>query len=209
MALDSYSALKAAVTEWLEDSSGAHADSLGDFVTLGEAILFRRLRVRAMNTTTSGTLTGGIATLALPDRFAGITRLELTVGGGTVTPSQVTPEKAVELYGFAGSGIPEAFTVEGDNLRFYPTPDSDYAYAIAYRQKPQALSDSNTSNWLLVAAPDAYLYAALVAAAGKIGSEKLQAWATLLSEAVDALEAESIMDGTTGQTKTLRSRGTP
>ena len=115
----------------------------------------------------------------------------------------------METYGFAGNGVPRLYTIEGDNVRFWPTPDSNYSYVMAYWLKPEALSDSNTSNWLLAAAPDAYLYAALVAAAGKLDSPKLSAWTAMLTEAVTALEQESINESTSDQPMMLTARGTP
>ena len=209
MAITTYAELKTAITSWLEDASGAHTSGLGDFIALGEAMLFRRLRTRAMVATTTGTLSSGTATLALPARFAGLMKLQLTYGGGNVTPSEVSPEKAIERYGFEGNGLPRVYTIEGPNLRFWPTPDNDYAYAMAFRQKPEVLSDGNTSNWLLADAPDAYLYASLVAAGGKLDSPKTAAWATLLAEAVQSLESESTNDSATDQPMVLTSRGTP
>jgi hypothetical protein len=50
------------------------------------------------------------------------------------------------------------------------------------------LDDTNTSNGLLVRAPDAYLYGALVASAPFLASdERLQVWEMLYSAARDGL----------------------
>lgn len=46
-------------------------------------------------------------------------------------------------------------------IRFAPEPSGTYGLRMTYEASLDALSDSNTSNWLLVAAPDLYLYATL------------------------------------------------
>lgn len=60
-----------------------------------------------------------------------------------------------------------------------------------YEQIP-ALSDSNTSNWLLDAAPDAYLYGSLLQAAPYLAEdERIQVWSTLYAGAVLSLNTSS------------------
>jgi len=55
-----------------------------------------------------------------------------------------------------------------------------------------ALSDSNTSNWLLDLAPDAYLYASLLESAPFLrDDERLQTWTALYGAAVNQLNKVS------------------
>ena len=209
MSITTYAELKTAITSYIEDSSGAHTSDLGTFISLGEALLFRRLRLRNMVATDTGTLSADTATLALPTRFRGMMRLELSVGDGRVVPVEMDPESAIETYGFWDNNYPRAYTIEGDNLRFWPTPDAAYSYAMAYRQGFQALSDSNTTNSLLADAPDAYLFASLVEAGLKLNSPKTAEWASRLTEAINALNTESKLDSTTGVGTVMPQRGTP
>ena len=48
-----------------------------------------------------------------------------------------------------------------DSIEFAPTPDGSYTVQLTYYGKIDALSDSNTSNFLSTGYPDAYLYGSL------------------------------------------------
>jgi hypothetical protein len=61
-----------------------------------------------------------------------------------------------------------------------------------YISELPALSDSNTSNWLLEHYPDAYLYGSLIHSAPYLKDDaRLQVWAALYQSAIDAINAES------------------
>jgi hypothetical protein len=73
----------------------------------------------------------------------------------------VTPEYA-DLYDSSGTtGPPLYYTVVGNQIRLVPSPDTSTTVRISYWQKITPLSGSATSNWLLEAHPDAYLYGPL------------------------------------------------
>jgi hypothetical protein len=54
------------------------------------------------------------------------------------------------------------FDIVGDNITTYPS--STATIDLEYYTKIPALSDSNTTNWLLTKAPLVYLYGSLIAA---------------------------------------------
>lgn len=160
MAITTYSELKAAIVDWsARDDFSSKAD---EFIDLCEA-MFRRPYshptqqriggLRANKTRTTGTLTAGTNSLSLPSDFLEMDRLELTADG--IILEFLTPD-ALTRYSRTGSGQPSFFTIE-DAIYFDVTPDSAHAYGISYWPQPAALSDSNTSNWLLANFPDVYL----------------------------------------------------
>ena len=59
------------------------------------------------------------------------------------------------------SNLPIESTGQPVGLRLLPVPDGSYTLRMEYYQKIPALSDSNTSNWLLEKHPDVYLHSAL------------------------------------------------
>ena len=97
-----------------------------------------------------------------------------------VSPSELGNRKS--LYG--DTGIPKYVAVvdgpSGANqhyLRFAPEPSGTYALRMTYEASIDALSDSNASNWLLVAAPDLYLWATLSVAEGYLQEdERVALW---------------------------------
>ena len=58
---------------------------------------------------------------------------------------------------------PRYYAITAGEIEVFPVPDGTYSTELYYYAKIDALSDSNTSNWLLEYFPDAYLYGALVA----------------------------------------------
>jgi hypothetical protein len=81
---------------------------------------------------------------------------------------------------YIGVGKPEYFSIVGNQLEVIPSPDTEYSAELTYYAKITALSDANTSNWLLAYAPDLYLYGALLEATPYLkDDERLVVWGQL------------------------------
>ena len=90
------------------------------------------------------------------------------------------------------AGKPTSVRLTAGQFELYPTPDEAYSVSLLYRGRIPALSDDNTSNWLLLDAPDVVLYGALGQSAPYLKDDaRLSVWAALYQSAVDALNAES------------------
>ena len=75
------------------------------------------------------------------------------------------------------TGKPIYYSIMQNNIEFAPVPDGDYTIEIVYYQKVPPLS-ANTTNWLLDAHPDAYLYGTLQHSAPYLQSdERVGIWA--------------------------------
>jgi hypothetical protein len=82
--------------------------------------------------------------------------------------------------------------MSGGEFEVSPTPDEAYTADLLYYGTIAALSDSNTSNWLLTYHPDAYLYTALVHSAPYLNEDqRATTWAALSQAAVDAINLSS------------------
>ena len=82
------------------------------------------------------------------------------------------------------------YVYKGANVRILPAPAESQTYEMNYYAKIPALSASNTSNWLLSAHPDAYLYNAMVAATPFLGEdERLPVWGQIANEAIGQIQA--------------------
>ena len=67
-----------------------------------------------------------------------------------------------------------------------------YSTELYYYAKIDALSDSNTSNWLLEYFPDAYLYGALSHSAPYLKDDaRLQVWSSLYGNAIGGITADN------------------
>jgi hypothetical protein len=83
----------------------------------------------------------------------------------------------------------------------YPSPDTTYQAEIVYYGKIPALSDSNTSNWLLSLSPDIYLYGSLLQATPYLrDDERLPVIASLYQRMIEDMNISN--ERTSGQTST-------
>lgn len=178
MSLATYDDLQTSIATYLHRSD--LTSQIPDFITLAEAKLNRRLRLRPMEQRTTGTVA---ATVAVPTRFAEVISLTVTNGGNTYPVSYLPTSK---LQGESSDTF--YYSIIGENFYFEPV-GSGITYVLHYYQKFAALSTG--VNWLLTNAPDVYLYASLMESAPYIKDDKrLATWGTLLEEAIKDLERE-------------------
>lgn len=184
MKFDTYTDLQAAIATELDRTD--LAAQIPGFIRLSEAQTERQLRVRQM--VASVPFTVDAEKKAVPADFLETRALYLN----TNPPSLVEFDTAEGLTGtFRAPGKPIAHTVEGENFRFSPVPDSAYAATLIYYQAIPRLSVTQASNWLLMKAPDIYFYGALVNSAPYLKEDaRIATWAQFYQGAIDALSVE-------------------
>lgn len=162
MAITTYDELKNAIADWCPHSDMTSKSD--EFIDLAESLLNRPPKsggalggVRVNKTRTTGTLTAGTDTLAVPSDFLEFDRFMLTADKVQLVP--VTPDHLGSRK-LTGSGRPR-FVATHDVFEFDVSPDSAYAYELSYWPKVTALSSTNTTNYLLTNFPDVYLSACL------------------------------------------------
>lgn len=182
MSIANYSDLQTAVGNWLH--RGDLTSVIPDFISLAEAKLNRRLRLRAMENTTTGTVAQSIS---LPTGYVGMRSLTVS-SGSTSYPLTYTPPS--ELKG--NNDAPLRYSIRGDSIYFEPY-SSSYSYSLTYYKAFDALSGG--VNWLITNAPDVYLYASLLEASPYIVDEKkIAIYANQLEIAISNLESSDKKD---------------
>lgn len=156
MTIATYSDLQSAVASWLARSD--FTTQIPDFIMLFEVVANRRLRLRLQESASTLTPSSGVATL--PSDYLAWRRVTWT-GSTPRELEYVHPTYLHALYPTLASGNPRHFTIEGSSLTVAPTDST--ALTFDYFQKIPALA-SNSTNWLLTAYPDAYLFGALTEA---------------------------------------------
>lgn len=190
MALANYTDLKAAIADYLARSDLTSA--IADFITLAEAKFNRELRCIQMEkraTTSVNMAATEPEFITLPSDFQTMRRVRLSSVTGKPRIEPLSGAQADEFrYGRDNAtGQPQYFTVLGDEIELLPTPDLAYTVEMVYRANIPALA-SNSTNWLLTLAPDAYLYGALMEAAPYLqNDERIPVWASGRLNAVDGL----------------------
>lgn len=184
MAITSYSELLTAVDNWT--ARGDLSSRTPEFIALFEAKVNRLLATRDMeNKDAAYSITGEY--VAVPTGMSRIREFYLNTN-----PKQVLSVMAGDVitatFG-SGTGRPKYYEVVGNNLRFGPVPDGTYSATIIYSKAISALTVSNTTNWLLTAHPDIYLYGCLGEAAVWLGnSEKGQIATALAAQCLQQLK---------------------
>ena len=188
MALTSYSTLKTSIANWL-NRTDLTSEISDDFIILTEADLNSKLRVRKMITSTSITIDS--ETESTPADFLQIRDFFITEGGTKHALKYITPAQMDQIKGSSTSGMPSSYTILGDNFRFAPIPSAAYTGTLNYYAKFPALSDSNTSNYILTHHPSIYLYGSLYHAANFLGGiepRQVQQWQQMYSTSLERLE---------------------
>ncbi len=205
MALDTYTNLQTAISSWLDHT--LFATNYPDFITLFESTANRRLRVRAQIATTSLVPSNGSCTI--PSDYIEsirVTRLStIPQDLEWLEPSMlkiVYPDQ-LQIVTPPQYAIPAAFfTIEGTTLFVRPKDDASNV-ELVYYQKIPALSVSNTTNWLLTAHPDIYLFGSLVEASNfGVDDDRMPMWAARREAIFNEIELQSRASRGTGAIRT-------
>ena len=201
MALATYTDLKASVASWLHRAD--LTTLIPDLIALAESRLSADLDARPMESRTSLTATAGSAWVTLPADMLEMRRFTVQTDPVRVlnysTPDQIAADFPVAL-----AGVPAVFAVIGSQAQLAPVPDSDYTLELTYQQRIPALSDSNTTNWLLTGFPNAYLYASLCEAAPWLQDDaRIPVLEAKYAQAVQGINS---IDWYSGSTMRVRAR---
>jgi len=184
MSIPDYDTLKAAVADFLNrDDMTA---MIANFVQFAEAGFNRNIRHWRMETVT--TFTGNAQFEDLPADWIETVRVDVS-GGPRLKLVSRAEMQALREHSEDTAGEPTHYALIGGQIELYPTPDGDYTLNHVYVAEIAALSDGNTTNWLLTAAPDLYVYAALLHSAPYlIEDQRLAVWGTLRDKAMLELQ---------------------
>jgi len=208
MALSTYSELKTSIANFL-NRSDLSTEIQDDFIKLVEADFNSKLRIRKM--VTQATITINSETEALPTGFLQVRDFYILSGSTKYPLRYMTPPQMDQVKGTSQTGIPQTYTILGDTFRFMPKPDSSYTGYINYYKTFDALSDSNTTNFILTNHPAIYLYGSLFHAAnflGGINPQQIQSWQGMYATALERLEQNDREDQFSGSPLQIRSEDT-
>ena len=185
MALTTYATLQTAIGDWLNRSDLTSV--IPDLITLAEAQFQRQIRHRKQITRSTATLDQRYN--ATPADWIQSVSLILTTDPVTAL-EYVTKEAMNKLRSeSSGSGKPKYFTMVGTEVELYPSPSGTYTGELVYYATIPALSDSNTSNWLLDLSPDIYLYGSLLQSAPYLqDDERLGVWGGMYEKMIADME---------------------
>jgi len=187
MSITDFDTLKAAVADFLNRDDMTAA--IANFVQFAEAGFNRNIRHWQMETVT--TFTANAQFEDLPADWVETVRVDVSAGPRLKLVSRAEMQ-AMRANSEDTTGEPTHYALIGGQIELYPTPDGDYTVNHVYMASIPALSDENTTNWLLTAAPDLYVYASLLHAAPYlIEDQRIAVWGTLRDKAMLELQTAS------------------
>ena len=153
-----YSELKTNIANYLNRSD--LTSEIDIFIDNTEAELNRRLRVA--DQVKRATATADAQYLSLPTDWLEAINVEIT--SNNFSPLMQMSIESLDVYRKANNNVtgqPIYFALVDNTMELAPTPDAEYTLQLTYFSKINALSDSNTSNFVLASHPDIYLYGSL------------------------------------------------
>lgn len=163
MAIQNYSDLSAAVKDWLNRTDLTDAN-IATLIQLAERDMARNLRARCNEVQTTFTIDTTTTTYTLPASLVEIKELNNTL-------ADAPPLERISLQDFkkfgsvaeGGAGWPVYFARDYTMLVFYPVTAAN-TLSLTYWRSPEPLTGVSTTNDILMAAPDLYLFGCLAAA---------------------------------------------
>lgn len=189
MAISTYAELQDQVSVWLNKPDVDQ--TIPTLISLAEAGFRRELRHWKQQKRSVAEINSQYS--AVPSDWLETIRFYTTDGNtqplDLISQAELIDRKAASAN---ATGRPQFYAVTGGQFEFYPVPDDVYNAELVFFADIPALSDANTSNWLLDEFPDVYLYGTLVHSAPFLGEDaRLQTWASLYQAALAGLNQSS------------------
>lgn len=166
MSFDTYANLQAEILAKLVRANDTDAVTRApSWITLAEDEMrlgLGRLKVRQGETVDSNFSIASEFT-ALPAGYFNTREILITSVSPNVQLKYAPPQVSNAWDPYASADTPKFWTIQGNQLRVYPAPNTTYTARFTYYAL-QNLSNTNTSNWLLAAHPKIYFKAALAEA---------------------------------------------
>lgn len=183
-----FTGVRASLGDWAHRADLTNTD-YGNFVFLFESDFNTRMRMRNMEGQTSIAITSGYLTHPADwQQWKSITRIQ---GNQRVSLLPLTEESANVDYGYSHLGQPQGYIVRGDKTIIMPTNGSGpYTYETVYYQGVPSLASAST-NWLMNAYPQAYLFGSMLWACSFVKKPESAAWNTVVEETLNRLQEAS------------------
>ena len=201
--ITNYTTLVSTVADYLnrQDLSA----QIPTFIQLAESDLNTRLRCREM--IVRATTTNDDEYVRLPLDF--LEGINLQIVGGQSPLRYITLDEADIVNARQGYNAPTFYSLMNGAIELVPPPATgvDVEIEMVYYGKITALSEANQTNWLLLKAPDVYLYGALVHAAPFLmDDQRISVFGSFYSQRVEALNDESQKSLHSGSPLVARTR---
>ncbi len=184
--ITNYSTLRSTVADYLNRSD--LTSQIETFIQFAEADLNTRLRCREMIVRAEATSSAEY--IQLPADW--LEAINLHIIDGQQPLRYITLDEADIINKERVYTAPHFYSLMNGAIEIVPEPADNIDIEMIYYGKIPALSDQNTTNWLLTKAPDVYLYGALTHAAPfLLDDQRIPVFGQIYMSRIEALMEES------------------
>jgi hypothetical protein len=167
MAGFTYSSLKTAIQDYLDNSETTFTNNLDNFIQTTEERILKAVQLPVFRKNVTGSVTASDTYLAAPDDFLSPFSLALIDGSSNYSYLLLKHVSWIRDYtpAVATTGEPLYYAIfDNDSFILAPTPNSNYSVELHYYYRPNSLTtvSSSSQTWLSENAPNAMLYGSLV-----------------------------------------------
>lgn len=196
-----YATLQSTIADYLNRAD--LSSQIQTFIQLVEADLNTRLRAREMIVRAQAQSNAEFVQLP----FDWLEAINLQLIDGVSPLRYITLDKSDQVNHAKSYTSPAFYSLMNGAIEIVPPPSDDIEIEMIYYGKIPALSDSNTTNWLLTKAPDVYLYGALTHAAPFLmDDQRTQVFGQVYLSRVESLREESEKSLHSGSPLVARTR---
>ena len=200
--ITNYATLQSAIADYLNRAD--MTSQIQTFIQFCEADLNTRLRSREMIVNATATSDGQF--VALPPDW--LEAINMMIVGGQSPLRYITPDEADTIIKAQTFTSTRFYSMTTGVIELVPPAVDDITIDMVYYGKIPALSDANTTNWLLTKAPDVYLYGALTHAAPFLmDDQRMPVFSQIYLARVQSLQDESQKALHSGSPLISRPRG--
>ena len=200
--ITNYATLQSAIADYLNRAD--LTAQIQTFIQFCEADLNTRLRSREMIVNATATSDGQF--VALPPDW--LEAINMMIVGGQSPLRYITPDEADTIIKAQTYTSTRFYSMTTGVIELVPPAVDDITIDMVYYGKIPALSDANTTNWLLTKAPDVYLYGALTHAAPFLmDDQRMAVFSQIYLARVQSLQDESQKALHSGSPLIARPRG--
>lgn len=187
-----YTSLLSDVQTYCERSDTPFVSQIPRFVMMAENRLASEVRGLGFQRYVTGTMAGN--TLPKPERWRETVSLNITVGTERVFLQARSYDYCRAFAADSAlTGQPRYYADYGyEHFLIVPTPASNYAFELAYYERPEPLSAQNETSWTTQYAPQLLLYATLLEAQPFLKRpDTAQQWQALYDRALQGIAQET------------------
>ena len=164
-----YSALKTAIKDYVENEESSFVTHLDDFIKTTEERILKGVQLDYFVKNVTGTATANDPYLGAPSDYLSSRSLAVIDSSSNYNYLQLKQTSFIRDYTPASSttGEPKYYAEFDENTFILaPTPNSNYTFELHYFYRPSSLTSAGDSGttWLSTNAPNAILYGALAEA---------------------------------------------